>query len=334
MVSTREIETSVKKLSEDFDKTEFPYLFLEAYKVSKSMITRLKNKTLNLSKIEGDVLYKNRFFYRAVEGHIYDVFNEVKEDKSIVRHNPRFIFVTDFERILTTDLHTGENLDFKFSELSKNYNFFLPLAKIEKHQAKGESEADIKAAEQMAKMFDELIVDNDTADIEEDDFNTFLARLLFCFFAEDTGLFEKDLFCKVLLENTQEDGSDLDEFFQELFQVLNTESRKEFHSYFEKFPYVNGGLFKDQIKIPKFSKKTRKIIYESASNLEWSEINPDIFGSMMQAVIRTDKRSKLGMHYTSVENIHKVIDPLFLDDLRDDVLKYCQPLELVSHFEC
>jgi type II restriction/modification system DNA methylase subunit YeeA len=171
----------------------------------------------------------------------------------------------------------------------------------------------------MAKMFDELMIDNKEESISDNDFNLFLSRLLFCFFAEDTGLFEKDLFSKILWENTKEDGSDLNDFFTELFEVLNIESRSEFRSCFSKFPYVNGGLFQERIKLPNFSKKTRKIIYESASTLEWSEINPDIFGSMMQAVVRKDKRSKLGMHYTSVENIHKVIDPLFLNDLRDAI---------------
>jgi hypothetical protein len=319
MISTREIEESIQKITEAVDKDNFPYEFLASYKISQSMITRLKNKSINLSKIEGDVLYKNKFFFRSINDNIYNTFQAVKKDSSILRHNPRFIFITDFHRCLVEDIKTNENIDISFSELPKNYSFFLPLAKIEKHSSKGESEADIKAAEQMAKMFDELMIDNKEESISENDFNLFLSRLLFCFFAEDTGLFEKDLFSKILWENTKEDGSDLNDFFTELFEVLNIESRSEFRSCFSKFPYVNGGLFQERIKLPNFSKKTRKIIYESASTLEWSEINPDIFGSMMQAVVRKDKRSKLGMHYTSVENIHKVIDPLFLNDLRDAI---------------
>ena len=319
MISTREIEESIKKITEALDKDNFPYEFLASYKISQSMITRLKNKSINLSKIEGDVLYKNKFFFRSINDNIYNTFQAVKKDSSILRHNPRFIFITDFHRCLVEDIKTNENIDISFSELPKNYSFFLPLAKIEKHSSKGESEADIKAAEQMAKMFDELMIDNKEESISENDFNLFLSRVLFCFFAEDTGLFEKDLFSKILWENTKEDGSDLNDFFTELFEVLNIESRNEFRSCFSKFPYVNGGLFQERIKLPNFSKKTRKIIYESASTLEWSEINPDIFGSMMQAVVIKDKRSKLGMHYTSVENIHKVIDPLFLNDLRDAI---------------
>jgi len=309
----------IKKITEALDKDNFPYEFLASYKISQSMITRLKNKSINLSKIEGDVLYKNKFFFRSINDNIYNTFQAVKKDSSILRHNPRFIFITDFHRCLVEDIKTNENIDISFSELPKNYSFFLPLAKIEKHSSKGESEADIKAAEQMAKMFDELMIDNKEESISENDFNLFLSRLLFCFFAEDTDLFDKDLFSKILWENTKEDGSDLNDFFTELFEVLNIESRSEFRSCFSKFPYVNGGLFQERIKLPNFSKKTRKIIYESASTLEWSEINPDIFGSMMQAVVIKDKRSKLGMHYTSVENIHKVIDPLFLNDLRDAI---------------
>ena len=150
--------------------------------------------------------------------------------------------------------------------------------------------------------------------------NLFLSRLLFCFFAEDTGIFEiESIFTETLVNNTNEDGSDVDQFLNTLFKKLNSKTG-DFPEYLNPFPYVNGGLFKDEIISPKFSKKARSILIDSGE-LNWSEINPDIFGSMIQAVADPEQRSNLGMHYTSVENILKLIKPLFLDELEEEFEK-------------
>jgi type II restriction/modification system DNA methylase subunit YeeA len=152
----------------------------------------------------------------------------------------------------------------------------------------------------------------------------FLSRLLFCFFAEDTGIFAQSLFTDSVASNTQADGSDLSLYLERLFTVLNTKEEHRAHDllhHFQNFPYVNGGLFRKSHWIPQFSAKSHRIIIE-CGELDWKEINPDIFGSMMQAVTHPGQRASLGMHYTSVPNIMKVIEPLFLDELKAEFEKH------------
>ncbi|MGO1586085.1 MAG: class I SAM-dependent DNA methyltransferase, partial [Mesonia sp.] len=174
----------------------------------------------------------------------------------------------------------------------------------------------------MAKLYDILIEEN--PEILENgvrELNLFFSRLLFCFFAEDTDIFpEEGMFTNTLMQHTQNDGSDVHLYLDKLFKALNTKDNSSEASYISQFPYVNGGLFQDVITIPKFNKEARSILEESG-DLDWSHINPDIFGSMIQAVVNPDQRGNLGMHYTSVPNIMKVIKPLFLDDLYEELEK-------------
>lgn len=178
----------------------------------------------------------------------------------------------------------------------------------------------------MAELYDSLITANRdiyTSKESIHSLNIFLSRLLFCFFAEDTGIFEENsIFTNSLAQHTQPDGSDTHLFLNELFKRLNSKSSDEFPMYLaEKFPYVNGGLFRDPIESPKFTSKARNILI-GLGELQWQEINPDIFGSMIQAVVLPEYRSDLGMHYTSVENILKLIRPLFLDELYEEFEKH------------
>jgi hypothetical protein len=191
---------------------------------------------------------------------------------------------------------------------------------MEKAQLKVENPADVKAAEKMAKLYDDIQKDNLTkTQAEVHNLNVFLSRLLFCFFAEDTGIFEKGQFTSAISSHTQQDGSDLNEYLDKLFSVMNTEpsQRKKLPNYLSEFPYVNGGLFRNKHTAPKFSRKSRQSVIDSGE-LDWSAINPDIFGSMIQAVITPEHRGGLGMHYTSVPNIMKVIEPLFLNELYEE----------------
>ena len=151
------------------------------------------------------------------------------------------------------------------------------------------------------------------------DLNVFLSRLLFCFFAEDAEIFEENLFSNSISCHTQENGSDFSIYLERLFQVLNTKENERINipDYLNKFPYVNGGLFAVTHKTPKLSGSIRKAIIE-AGTLDWANINPDIFGSMFQAVNYADSRGTLGQHFTSVPNIMKVIEPLFLNDLKEE----------------
>jgi hypothetical protein len=240
--------------------------------------------------------------------------------KDEVKQEQRFIIVTNFETLLAVDSKTADTLDIDFDNLPKHFDFFLPLAGMEKATHKNENPADVKAAEKMAKLFDEIKKDNpDNSPEFIHGLNVFLSRLLFCFFSEDTNIFKKGQFTNAISSHTQKDGSDLSNYLDTLFEVLNTNesSRKDLPEYLKDFPYVNGGLFQHKHLTPTFTRRSRQAVID-AGELNWSAINPDIFGSMIQAVITPEHRGGLGMHYTSVPNIMKVIEPLFLNELFED----------------
>ncbi len=318
-----QIEKNVDELLQSFDKENFIYDLLVAYGISKTSITRLKKGDFNLSKIEGEVLYKKKVFFKeVVTDKLFATIDELTKNEEDLKHNPRFVIVTDYKTLLAKDTRTGLTLDTPILEINKRYDFFLPWAGQEKYQSKNENHADRKASYEMAKLYDILVHEN--PNVYEDgghNLNIFLSRLLFCFFAEDTGIFEEEgIFTNTLAQHTKPDGSDVHSFLDRLFKVLNTKDNSNEPTYLQAFPYVNGGLFRDTIVSPKFSLKARKIILE-CGDLNWSEINPDIFGSMIQAVVNPEYRSGLGMHYTSVPNIMKVIEPLFLNELREEFEK-------------
>lgn len=224
---------------------------------------------------------------------------------------------------MAIDTHTKENLDIPLKNLAKHYDFFLPWAGLEKAQHHNENPADIKAAEKMAKLFDEIKKDNpDNSPEFTHGLNVFLSRLLFCFFAEDTSIFQENQFTNAIGSHTQQDGSDLNSYLDKLFTVLNTpeDKRRGLPEYLKAFPFVNGSLFEKQYKAPKFSRSSRAAILNSGDQ-DWSAINPDIFGSMFQAVIGAEQRGSLGQHYTSVPNIMKVMEPLFLNELYEEFKK-------------
>jgi type I restriction-modification system DNA methylase subunit len=228
--------------------------------------------------------------------------------------------VTDYKTILAIDTLTKDQLDIPIIDLPKYYDFFLPWAGMEKATHAAENPADVRAAEKMAKLFDEIKKDNPDSSTEfNHNLNIFFSRLLFCYFAEDTNIFEEYQFSHAIESHTNSDGSDLDTYLNRLFWVLNTplDKRGDIPNYLSAFPYVNGGLFREEILSPKFNSKSRQLLIDSGDSNDWSAINPDIFGSMFQAVISVDQRSVLGQHYTSVPNIKKVIDPLFLNDLKE-----------------
>ena len=320
-MNSTQIENNLSKLIKNFDKNTFIYQLLLAYNLPKATITRLQKGTANLSKIEGEVSLKTKLFFKEVykEDLHLSITNLAKE----IKHKQRFVIVTDYETFLAKDTKTNTTLDIQLKELPKHYDFFLPWAGMEKAQLQSENPADVKAAVKMAKLFDEIKKDNDDNSPEfVQDLNIFLSRLLFCFFAEDTAIFEDNQFTNAIASHTQTDGSDLNTYLDTLFEVLNIhqDDRKNLPAYLNAFPYVNGGLFAKKHSVPKFSATSRKILIESG-NQDWSAINPDIFGSMFQAVISEDQRGSLGQHYTSVPNIMKVIEPLFLNELKEEFEK-------------
>jgi hypothetical protein len=320
-MNSTQIESNLTKLIQNFNKDTFIYELLSAYNFPKATLTRLKKGTANLSKIEGEISLKTKLFFKEIytEDLHLSITNLAKE----IKHDQRFVIVTDYKTLLAKDTKTNGTLDIQLKDLPKHYDFFLPWAGMEKAQHQSENPADVKAAVKMAKLFDEIKRDNkDDSPAFLHELNIFLSRLLFCFFAEDTDIFEDNQFTNAVASHTQTDGSDLNIYLDKLFEVLNIHEndRTDLPEYLNAFPYVNGGLFEKKHSVPTFSSTSRKALIESG-NQDWSAINPDIFGSMFQAVISVDQRGSLGQHYTSVPNIMKVIEPLFLNELKEEFEK-------------
>ncbi|TRX11704.1 class I SAM-dependent DNA methyltransferase [Flavobacterium gawalongense] len=318
-----QVETNLKNLISTFDKETFIYELLVAYGISRTTVTRLKKGDFNLSKVPGEVLYKKKVLFKEVlSDSLLTTIDEITKNEESLKHNPRFVIVTDFITLLAKDTRTGLTLDIPILEIDKHYHFFLPWANSEIYKSKNDTTADRNASYEMAKLYDILVHEN--PNIYDDgghNLNIFLSRILFCFFAEDTNIFPVEgMFTDTLAQHTNANGNDVDSFLDRLFLKLNTEFDNDAPAFLKEFPYVNGDLFSGTIKSPKFSSKARKIILE-CGNLNWGEINPDIFGSMIQAVVNPEYRSGLGMHYTSVPNIMKVIEPLFLNELNEEFEK-------------
>lgn len=313
-----QIEEDLQQLVKSYSKNEFIYDFLSIYGFPNSSIARLKNGNMNMSKIAGEIIIKKKIYYK--QDYSFDLNATLEAMAANLKHKQRFVVITDFNIFLAIDTKTQDKLDIEFKQLPKHFDFFLPLAGIEKTNHRDENVADVKAADKMAKLYDIIKKDNpDDSPEFIHSLNVFLSRVLFCFFAEDTGIFKENQFVNSLASHTSIDGGDLKFWFNSFFKVLNTpeNERHKTSEYLKEFPYVNGGLFGKDIKAPKFSRRSRQAIIDGGGGMHWADINPDIFGSMFQAVIGADQRGSLGQHYTSVPNIMKVIEPLFLNELHE-----------------
>lgn len=325
-MSIAQIEQNVKQVLLTSKQDTFIYDLLLAYGKPKASINRLQtpgSSGYNLSKQAGVVLWKSHVYFIATEPDNCDeVLERAKAADEVAKHKPRFIIATDFIELAAFDAKTGDTLKIPFVSLSSHFDFFLPWAGMEKATQRSDSPADVKAAEKMAKLYDLILLDNPTLYGEDSHrLNVFLSRVLFCYFAEDTEIFAEKLFSNSIQSHTAKDGSDLKAYLQELFRVLNTENRESAPAYLKGFPYVNGGLFAEEHEVPEFSKRSRDLMIQCGLDLDWSEISPDIFGSMFQAVVDVDQRGNMGMHYTSEANIMKVIEPLFLSELYEELEK-------------
>lgn len=328
-LSLKEIEARVAQLgNRPSYNRDFIFDLLLAYGRSPGNITRLRSTSGSSLNVAADpsteVAQKNTVYFKEVsersEEALLATIEELSSSPAVVRYNTRFVIVTNYTTMLAKDIKTGDTLTAPIAEVADHFTFFLPWAGMEKAQYTAEAHADVKAAERMAKLFDELMKLNPEANQTQQgrhSLNIFFTRLLFCFFAEDTGIFAESQFTRAVESLTQADGSDLDEFLGDLFVSLDTERAEDKPSHLSGFPYVNGHLFtvKEDQSVPVFNKKARDYLLESGKLL-WSEINPDIFGSMFQAIVTPGQRSDLGQHYTSVPNILKTIEPLFLDELK------------------
>lgn len=342
VLGIKTIEERVKALAgRDHYTDDILFDLLAAYGRSKSNITRLRNGSINVAEHpeRGEYAQKNTVYYHPItpetdqpvdgaaatatrETQFLTELERLRTHERVVRFSTRFIIITDYTHCAVLDTKTNENRVFPLAEIDKHYAFFLPWAGMEKAQFIPERPADTKAAERMGELFDALHTTN-TLRLETDEdrhgLNIFFTRLLFCYFAEDTGLFPDGSFTKTIASHTREDGADTAEVITEIFNALDEEDKTDLPAHLQVFPYVNGSLFSKNasFQVPSFDKRSRDLLIHMG-RLIWQDINPDIFGSMFQAVVHTGARGELGQHYTSVPNILKTIEPLFLDELREE----------------
>lgn len=318
-----EIEEAVSELFEQpFDGVTFPGAFLEAFGNKPTVIKRLQSAA-SLSDIEGAVLQRNNIHFKVCpEGQVNTVFNQLKNSPATTKNKTKFILATDGVTVEAEDLSGDAPLVCDYKDFPNHFGYFLPLAGIETVKQIRDSSFDIRATSRLNRLYIELLKDNPdwgTAD-NRHNMNHFMARLIFCFFAEDTDIIRGErLFTTTIEQMSERDSSNTNQIISEIFRALNTRAAdrasEKLPRWTEQFPYVNGGLFAGKIDVPRFSKIARSYLLHIGS-LDWTKINPDIFGSMIQAVADDEERGALGMHYTSVPNILKVLNPLFIDELR------------------
>lgn len=317
-----EIEEAVSQLAlEPFDKAEFPFQFLRAFGNKETALQRLRAGNTNQSDLPDAVLQRGHIHIATcTPGAVDHTLAALRDSPKTLSQKAKFILATDGEAFQAEDLNGGGTVACTYTEFPDHFGFFLPLAGITTVEQIRESSFDIKATGRLNKLYIELLKDNPDWARRPTDMNHFMARLIFCFFAEDTDIFLGDgLFSKTIEQMSARDSSDTHLVMAEIFRAMDTKPAEReaqgIKRYANQFPYVNGQLFSGSTECPVFSKIARSYLLHIGS-LDWQKINPDIFGSMIQAVTEEDERSALGMHYTSVPNILKVLNPLFLDDLR------------------
>lgn len=320
-ISYQTIESRLHELHENTSAPELGYELLRIFNgMSETRINRIKDGKDNLSKLPNSIVVKKLLAYtHCSTEQLVETLEALKLDAKVLKA-VRLLVVSDGETILGYDPLEEESFENTVERLRYDYQFLMPLAGVERYHAPEERDADVKAAYKMARIFDEIrryneIDYTDTQAIKS--LNVFMSRLLFCFFAEDTGIFPEKIFTCTLNDFTLADGSDLSVLISEAFDMMSTNNatlRASKPAHISRFPYVNGGLFAEHHDVPTLSWKARRLLLD-CGDLNWAEINPDIFGSMIQAVISPELRSSLGSHYTSVSNIMKLIQPLFLDEL-------------------
>jgi hypothetical protein len=322
-----EIEEAISALAErPFEADEFPYAFLEAFGNKETTLKRLRKGESNKSDLGGVLQTNNIHIAVCKPGEVTKTLAALKASPATVRAKARFVLATDGDLFEAEDLTTDDAPVFcTYADFPNHFGFFLPLAGITTVKQVRESSFDIRATSRLNRLYVELLKDNPAWGTAQrrHDMNHFMARLIFCFFAEDTEIFNgSGAFTSTIEAMSAKDSSNTHEVISELFRAMNTKTTERAAAgvarWADGFPYVNGGLFSGSTDVPRFSRIARSYLLHIGS-LDWKKINPDIFGSMIQAVADDDERGALGMHYTSVPNILKVLNPLFLDDLRQQL---------------
>ena len=319
-----EIEEAISRMAEEpFDAGEFPFEFLVAFGNKPTTIKRLRSGSSNKSDLGGVLQTNNIHIVACPEGEVSPTLAALRASTATTKAKAKYILATDGVVLEAEDLNSGETIACTYPSFPDHFGFFLQLAGISTVKQIRESSFDIRATSRLNRLYVELLKDNPewaTAD-RRPDMNHFMARLIFCHFAEDTDIFQGDrMFTGTIEQMSARDSSNTHEVISQLFAAMNTKAEDRaavnLPRWGDKFPYVNGGLFSGSTEVPRFSKIARSYLLH-IGNLDWKKINPDIFGSMIQAVADDEERGALGMHYTSVPNILKVLSPLFLDDLRE-----------------
>ncbi|MDX5591979.1 class I SAM-dependent DNA methyltransferase [Pseudovibrio sp. SPO723] len=309
----------------DFDPKAFPIALAEAIGTSNANISKLKSGAMNRSDLPGGTLLNGKFhFLPAESGKTEEALETLCESKATKTRKVRVAITTDGTAVAARDMKSGEARFCDYAELKDNFGFFLPLAGFERFKAADENPVDIRATSHLAKLYDALIKANPEWGKDENRhvMNQFMTRIVFCLFAEDTGILPDNLFARCLTDYGGNAGETAQEAILAAFTAMATppDKRNGLPKWADDFPYVNGGLFSEGNAVPVFSRTAFQYLKEAAG-MDWKEINPDIFGSMIQSIADPKARSELGMHYTSVPNILKVIGPLFLDDLDEAIEK-------------
>ena len=335
-----EIEAAISDLAlAPFDAPEFAFAFLAAFGNKDTALKRLRAGNNNTSDIAGGVLQRNNIHIAVCQPDtVADTLKALRVSAATSKAKAKFILATDGQTLEAEELlsggASGETIACAYADFHNHFGFFLPLAGISTLKEIKDNPIDVRATGRLNKLYVELLQGNpDWATAERrPDMNHFMARLIFCFFAEDTDIFNGDgLFTQTVEQMSERDGSNTHEVLEAIFRAMNTKVAERngaqpelvegahaplrLPNWANGFPYVNGGLFSGSTEVPRFSRMARTYLMHAGS-LKWREINPDIFGSMIQAVADDEERGALGMHYTSVPNILKVLNPLFLDELR------------------
>jgi hypothetical protein len=317
-----EIEEAITALAEQpFDAAEFPFAFLQAFGNKETTLKRLRKGETNKSDLGGVLQTSNIHIAVAPHGEVTATLAALKSSPATTRAKAKFVLATDGEIFEAEDIASGETVACAYAEFPDHFGFFLPLAGITTVKQVRENAFDIRATGRLNRLYVELLKTNPEWGTSErrHDMNHFMARLIFCFFGESTDIFNgDDLFTATVTQMS--DATNAHEVIGTVFRAMNTaiadRPPANLPRWADAFPYVNGGLFSGSLDVPRFSRIARSYLLHIGS-LDWRKINPDIFGSMIQAVAEDEERGELGLHYTSVPNILKVLNPLFLDDLRE-----------------
>jgi hypothetical protein len=321
-----EIEAAVSELAlQPFDPAEFPFAFLAAFGNKDTALKRLRTGNNNASDVPGGVLQRNHIHIAVCEaGTVGETLKALRASAATTKAKAKFILATDGQILEAEELAGGETIACAYPDFPNHFGFFLPLAGISTIKEIKDNPIDVRATGRLNKLYVELLQENPewATDERRADMNHFMARLVFCFFAEDTDIFNGEgLFTKTVEQMSERDGSNTHEVLETIFRAMNIKvaeranAQPRLPNWANGFPYVNGGLFSGSTEVPRFTRMARTYLGH-AGTLNWKQINPDIFGSMIQAVADDEERGALGMHYTSVPNILKVLNPLFLDELR------------------